>query len=278
MTNEIPLPEAALKRIERMHTGASNTSMLSVAASYSLADIGFDTVGEAMGCAVMNTSGVYYPPCRMYNRSGGAFQISMSPWGASYQEVIDNGWSNTKARIREEARLIGADGVIGITISRSELEPGAQEFLMVGTAIRSRGSTRSKRPFLTSLKGNDFAKLIASGWITADLLVDTILEVAHNDYSAVMQNSLFAANTEIDTFTRIVNNARNRGRDRHIEDVGRIGASGSIISHSALRIFHHEPAEGHVDFIAETTIIGSALTHFNVVEQRPTLRYISLKK
>lgn len=251
--------------------------MLSVAASYSLFDIGFDTVGEAMGCAVMNTSGVYFPPCQMYGRGGGQMQLYMSPWGASYQEVIDKGWASTKERIREEARLIGADGVIGITISRSELEPGAQEFLMVGTAIRSRGNTRSKRPFLTSLKGNDFAKLVANGWITADLLVDTILEVAHNDYSAVMQNSLFATNTEIDTFTRMVNNARHRGRDRHVEDVRRIGASGSIISHSALRIFHHEPAEGHVDFIAETTVIGSAITQFKVVETKPTLRYVSLK-
>lgn len=251
--------------------------MLSVAASYSLAEIGFDTVGEAMGCAVMNTSGVYFPPCRMYSRADGAFQIGMSPWGASYQDVIDNGWASTKARIREEARLIGADGVVGITISRSELEPGAQEFLMVGTAVRARGGTRSKRPFLTSLKGNDFAKLIASGWITADLLVDTILEVAHNDYSAAMQNSLFSANTEIDTFTRMVNNARNRGRDRHIEDVAKIGAAGSIISHSSLRIFHHEPAEGHVDFIAETTVIGSALTNFATPKRLGTIRYVSLK-
>ncbi|MDA8195824.1 MAG: heavy metal-binding domain-containing protein [Actinomycetota bacterium] len=277
MTNEIPLPEAAIKRIQRMHVGASNTSMLSVAASYSLADIGFDTVGEAMGCAVMNTSGVYFPPCKIYGRGGGAFQLSMSPWGSSYQEVIDTGWANTKARIREEARLIGADGVVGISITRRELEPGAQEFMMVGTAIRSRGKTRSNRPFLTSLKGNDFAKLIASGWITSELLVDTILEVAHNDYSAVMQNSLFATNTEIDTFTRMVNNARNRGRDRHIEDVARVGASGSIISHSSMRIFHHEPAEGHVDFIAETTVIGSALTSFETKTLPTSLRYISLK-
>ena len=75
----------------------------------------------------------------------------------------------------EEADLLGAHGVVGVRYEthRVPLASSAPviEVRMVGTAIRREGSPPLSEPFTSHLSGQQFAKLIDTGWVPGALVV-----------------------------------------------------------------------------------------------------------
>lgn len=56
-------------------------------------------------------------------------------------------------------------GVAGRGAAVGEFPAGGQEFRAVGTAVRAPGARRLRRPFTCDLSGQDFTKLIPTGWV-----------------------------------------------------------------------------------------------------------------
>ncbi|CAG4927504.1 heavy metal-binding domain-containing protein [Acidithrix sp. C25] len=288
------LPPAAQRRIDNIRTTHLRSSLLSVNGATGVESAGFTFASEVMGAIVLNTTGARMPSCGFVGNyygggpfGGGNFQNAgmgamfntgfNSTYG-NYFDIINSGWRKAIERMILEATEIGADGVVGVRLMQNSLGEGSSEFIAMGTAISSKGKLHLKSPFSTHLNGADFAKLVHSGYIPVAISVEVSVEVTHDDYRTQRQNSVFAPNVEIDTYTVLVKQARESARRALRNDVARKGAEGAIIEEMSLRIFETEPYENHRDHVAEVRVVGTSLVRFDTKTKpdRP-MTFISLK-
>lgn len=75
-------------------------------------------------------------------------------------------------RLRQEAALLKAHGVIGVRFTRRSYEWGRHmlEYTAIGTAIKLPQKPLTSRPFLSDLSGQDFWKLLQAGYYPADVV------------------------------------------------------------------------------------------------------------
>jgi hypothetical protein len=80
--------------------------------------------------------------------------------------------------------------------------------------------------------------------------------------------------TELQTTLRHYVDMWGAGIDTHSEQIAdhaaRAGAEGAIVSHMGLHIWEQEPAEGHRDHVAESTVFGTTLVRFHRGRTAPT--------
>ena len=115
------------------------------------------------------------------------------------------------------------------------------------------------RPFFTDLPGADVAKLLHAGWVPVSIAFGISVAVRHDDYATLSQARAWGANTEVSGYTELVQHVRDDARDRFGQHAARAGADGAIVSSMDLRIWEHEPAEGHRDHVAESTVFGTTI-------------------
>lgn len=198
------LPEAARSRLtEAAGPGGTWTSDLSVSELSAVERCGFTPAGMVVGMTVYQFGLQGYGS--QYQASGGigsglGSQLSMTPgWAGGYQQAyvcqhatyghmpgynFEDLWYErglTEAytiaidRLREEADLLGAHGVVGVRYQSRRLPLATSapviEIRMVGTAIRREGSPLLSEPFTSHLSGQQFAKLIDTGWVPGALVV-----------------------------------------------------------------------------------------------------------
>jgi uncharacterized protein YbjQ (UPF0145 family) len=198
------LPEAARSRLtEAAAPGGTWTSDLSVSELSAVERCGFTPAGMVVGMTVYQFGLQGYGS--QYQMSGGigsgmGGQLYMTPgWAGGYQQTyvcqhatyghmpgynFEDLWYEqglTEAytiaidRLREEADLLGAHGVVGVRYQSQRLPLASSapviEIRMVGTAIRREGSPLLSEPFTSHLSGQQFAKLIDTGWVPGALVV-----------------------------------------------------------------------------------------------------------
>ena len=195
------LPEAARSRLtEGAAPGGTWTSDLSVSELSAVERCGFTPAGMVVGMTVyqFGMQGFYGSSGGLGSSMGG--QLFTTPgWAGGYQQTylcqhatyghmpgynFEDLWYEqglTEAytiaidRLREEADLLGAHGVVGVRYEshRVPLATSAPviEVRMVGTAIRRQGSPPLSEPFTSHLSGQQFAKLIDTGWVPGALVV-----------------------------------------------------------------------------------------------------------
>jgi uncharacterized protein YbjQ (UPF0145 family) len=272
------LPPAAAARMRRFQASPLRTSMLSAPAAAGIQVVGFDPVGEVMGCIVQRIGWAGYGGCGYYG-SYGSFAVSRpiaaSGGGSSYSpylQALETGYDTALSRMSTEARAMGADGVVGVKLTMRPMDGNDWEFVAIGTAVRARGQNRPPAPFTTDLAGTDFAKLLLSGWTPVALQVGIDVVLRHDDYVTRQQASRLwnASNVEVSGYTELVQHARAFARDRFERRLARFGADGAIVSDIRLKIWEIEPSDGHVDHVAEATIIGTAIARFAGTGAPPT--------
>ena len=85
-------------------------------------------------------------------------------------------------RMTAECAVLGGHGVVGVRVSRGPFVLGGLEFSAIGTAVRARGAAHGTlAPFTCDLSGQDFAKLIMTGWVPAGLVLGISIGVQHDD-------------------------------------------------------------------------------------------------
>jgi hypothetical protein len=85
-------------------------------------------------------------------------------------------------RMRAEAAQVGGDGVVAVRLTVAPFEGIGTEFRAIGTAVRADGDVHPARPFTSDLSGQEFAQLIAAGWVPAALLLGIAVMVRHDDW------------------------------------------------------------------------------------------------
>jgi uncharacterized protein YbjQ (UPF0145 family) len=84
----------------------------------------------------------------------------------SYESAVHDAWATAVGRLEDEARAIGAHGVLGTYVSQRWLAEGWNlEVELRGTAVRLEGEPPLGRPFLSTLAMDDFLKLLIGGWV-----------------------------------------------------------------------------------------------------------------
>jgi len=283
------LPLEAQRRLAMQRADAAFTSTLSVAEHHAIRSVGFTPVGQVMGSCVYYIGYTGAWNCGYWAAARGAFPGSPG-WTASpgWQAGAGGGWSGRYAgpassvveapglrqslydartramqRMREEAGQLGGDGVVAVRLAVAPFPAGGLEFTAVGTAVRADGTARPPRPFLSDLSGQEFATLLAAGWVPCALVLGIAVMVRHDDWATLQQTSTWS-NQEVGGYTELVHAARDRARRTLRHDCARHGGTTVVVRDMSLQIGERRCSavqEGH-DHLAEAMIVGTAIVPF----------------
>jgi uncharacterized protein YbjQ (UPF0145 family) len=239
--------------------------MLTVPSAAGLSATEFEPVGEVMGSIVQNVGWSGYGGCGAWGAGGfglgGTFgPMAPVPAFEPYVAALRHGYDTALQRMQLEAEGIGADGIVGVSLTAGAFDQGSREFMALGTAVRStRAHPRPPQPFVTELAGQDVAKLVGAGWLPVRIVYGIALLVRHDDVRTRSQASWLSGNAEVSGYTQLVTAARADARRDFTRRVAAAGAEGAIVSDMALWMREIEPAENHRDHVAEATVFGNAL-------------------
>ncbi len=261
-------------RLTRLAAQPVRGGLLSIEDAGALAAAGFEPISEVIGAATgFEGGGGFYSSGnldlatgrgRTYTSTAANVAVGTPPsliaLKARYALMLN--------RLVSEARAVGADGVIGIKIERSEirLEPPLSSFVATGTAVRAVGRVHSDRPFTTDLSGAQVASALRSGWVPVSLLITPCMAIRRIDQFSQSQRRRWAGNGEVDAYTDLVTTCRAQARKDFTAAAGRIGADGAVLSEISLR-FHPVQTEGSAT--ALVTVIGTALAGFRPPARQP---------
>jgi uncharacterized protein YbjQ (UPF0145 family) len=176
-------------------------------------------------------------------------------------------------RMAAECAAAGGHGVAGVRLTMGSFALGGLEFRAIGTAVRAPGAAYQPRvPFTCGVSGQDFAKLIMTGWVPAGLVLGISIRSRHDDRTTARQARWRSGNAEVTGWTELVSQSRQDAR-RHLEsDVIRLGAEGVVISTMQMRVRERDCPEqaGRRDHIVEAALTGTAIVRFSPTGQDHT--------
>ena len=273
-----------------IRTSGTWGSALSTEEFAAIRSAGFEPVGQVLGAAVYNIgfSGGYNCP-GAWSGFGSYAQAYRSvtqvsgrggygSFGPLTQAMYDARHLAINRMITECAEL-GGHGIVGVALTIGSFPAGGLEFKAIGTAVRAPGSPPLQRPFSSDLSGQDFAKLLSSGWMPAGLALGISVGARHDDWLTVGQTRWGAGNAEVVGYTELVNDTRHDARQQLEKDVRRFGGEGVVVQRMDMRVHEREcPIQEHgKDHIVEATIVGTALVRFaSVAKPPPPLAILSL--
>jgi uncharacterized protein YbjQ (UPF0145 family) len=142
--------EWRLKRLNdnpRLFTGNLSVNELALSVS-----VGIQPLGQVLGASTYKVGWQYVVP--YYSQE---LTVLTEAHAAARFLAI--------SRMRQEAVLIGADGVVGVRLERrmSENQPGLLDYHAFGTAVRLDGPERWKNPFIAAVTVQEMWALLRSG-------------------------------------------------------------------------------------------------------------------
>jgi uncharacterized protein YbjQ (UPF0145 family) len=292
------LPLQAQWRIEMMRKAAAAgesgafTSDLSTQEFAAIRSVGFRPVGQVMGSAVFNV-GWSYTGCGYYRYGavgfgGGGYNtggfsgrgMSGGAYGAYPQapvvdvpavsHLLEQARHRAVERLRTECAGLGGHGVVGVTLTVKPFYGNGLEFMAIGTAISGDGVGRHpKQPFTSDLSGQDFAKLLRSGWVPVDLVQGVGAVIRHNDWTAQMQQSSWV-NQELVGSTTLITAARAAARESLAKDAAKRGGHTVVLQEMVLNKYETRCTSGQEgeDSLVDAFIWGTAITPINA-KSRP---------
>ena len=237
---------------------------------------GFEPVGQVFGAAVYDAGSASGYSCpAAWGPPGDAWpgraatQVSGRGDPGSFRPLVQAMYQARRTaidRMTTECAGLGGHGVVGVRLSRGSFPLGGLEFKAIGTAVRAPGAPPGPRvPFTCDLSGQDFAKLIVTGWVPAGLALGISIGSRHDDRKTARQTRWRAGNVEVAGWTELVSQSRHDARRQLESDVRRLGAEGVVIAAMEMRVRERDcPAQvGRRDHIVEATLIGTAIARFS---------------
>jgi len=241
-------------------------SLLSVRDFTAVTGVGFDPVGQVLGTAVVNlgyvsrggkcsSTGTYASRTDLASEQEGSFGRLLRQRYGARRRVL--------SRVIDECRALGADGVIGVTMSIRPFPAGGTEFTMRGTAVRARAEIHPEEPFTSHLSAQEFARLLRAGWVPAALVFGISLGARHDDLRT-RQQTRRRATGEIPGYSDVIRDARRDARKQLEKAVTDHGADGVVADQMTLHLSEREcpSQEGMRDHVAEVAILGTAIASF----------------
>ena len=253
---------------------------------------GFEPVGQVFGAAIYDAgsaSGYSCPGARGSSGDGSparaATQVSGQGGPGSFGPLVQAMYQARHTaidRMITECAALGGHGVVGVRLSRGEFALGGLEFTAIGTAVRAPGAPHGPQvPFTCDLSGQDFTKLIMTGWVPAGLALGISIGSRHDDRKTTRQARWGSGNAEVAGWTELVGQSRHDARRQLEGDVKRLGADGVVIAAIQMQVRARDcpVTVGRRDHIVEATLIGTAIARFSRARQRharPDLKPIAV--
>jgi len=245
-----PLPEHALARLAGLRRegdpGGVFTSDFSVNEFLLVRKAGFEPIGLCVGSCIYHVG----------------FQFA--GWTSSVElDVLSTAMYEARAlameRMREEAKQMGADGIVGVrlTVKRLEWDSKVLEFVAIGTGIvHAKGHPGFKgpkgEPFTSDLSGQDFWTLLQAGYRPLEMVMGScVYHVARRGPFASMAS--IGQNVELTNFSVALYEARELAMERMQLEATQAGAEGVVGADL------HEGNHGWSTHVIEFFAIGTAV-------------------
>ncbi len=262
------VPPAARHRIEQQvnaeHKFFSSTF---TAKEYLLArEAGYEPISQVMGSSFMRVG---------WNSYNNAFGFGWPATGELHKLTDSHRQARILAidRMRREAELLGAHGIIGVHIKVKDFNWASDvtEFTAVGTAIRIPGNealSRSKHiPFTSTLSGQEFWQLYESGfWPTGVVMGNCTYYIQADWRTRSATNSFFnnAPNQELMQFSNGFTEARELAVTRITNEIGSLASDGAIdmdVSYTIQPIHVERNRISYMDMLINFLAMGTAVTN-----------------
>lgn len=218
-----------LDAVDRLKTAARDdffSSNLSASELLLTRERGYSPLGQVMGSSVYNV-GWQWTPGNWTFQSDELETITAAHYEARHLAL---------GRLAQEAKLLGADGVVGVRLERRGFEwgQGLLEFLALGTAVRRTGAPPSHgEPFVSALSGADHWALREAGYRPVGFAMGncTWYQVASwQTQQAQVGGWLGGAwnNQELGEYTQAVYTARHRAMERMEHEARAVGGEGIV--------------------------------------------------
>ncbi len=286
------LPPAAEARIAELRSSGTWGSALTTDEFAAIRSVGFEPVGQVFGAAVYSAGSTTRYTCPGVGGSPGdglparaAVQVSGLGSPGSFGPLVqtmDLARQTAVGRMVTECAALGGHGVVGVRLTRGSFPLGGPQFTAIGTAVRARGAAQKRPvPFTAEVSGQDFAKLMMTGWVPVGLVLGISIGSRHDDRTTTRQARWVSGNAEVAGWTELVSRSRGDARRQLESDVKRVGADGVVIATMEMRVRERDcpVTVGRRDHIVEATLIGTAIARFARAGQRhdrPALAIMSL--
>lgn len=243
------LPKHALERLRGLrnanHPDGVFTSDLTVNEFLLVREAGFEPIGMVVG------SSIYHIGFQQANfRNNEELQV--------LSQAMYHARELAMTRMEEEARSLGADGVVGVRLDVGRYEWGEDlaEFIAIGTAVSGRkpGDYRAANgmPFTSDLSGQDFWTLLRAGYRPLSLVMGScVYHVAHQSLRQYMRS--VGQNCEMPNFTQALYDARELAMERMQLEAHAAHAEGIV------GVNLHEHSHGWGSHVIEFFAVGTAV-------------------
>lgn len=281
------LPLAAQERLRQLRErgGGLFTSDLLTNEFLLAREAGFRPLTQVMGSCFYHVGWQWMPSSAVWG-PGGRMGMGLGQGDTWELETVSEAWNEARrlalGRLAEEAKLAGADAVVGVRLERGRYDWSADvlEFVATGTAVRSEryelpGGGAGDDPVLSSLSGQEFAKLYRHGWWPAGLVAGTTVSYVVAGWR--QQQAQFGLggtayqNQEFEDFTRGVYAARRLAMERVTRQAHELGAHGLL--GVTLETEHHEhevdggPGAKRTDLVITFHVLATAVVQIADEEQ-----------
>jgi len=261
------LPEAARARMAEIRESHTWGSALSTQEFAAIKSAGFDPVGQVLGTAVFHIGYAGRWGCSGAWSYFSGTEVSSSAY-APFSQLVRTMYEARRlalSRAVAECGALGGDGIVGVKLRVGHFPAGGLEITALGTAVRARSSVRPKQPFTSHVTGQEFGKLVHSGWIPTGLVLGISIATRHDDWRTYGQLRWTAGNQEVDGYTQLINHARHDAREQLARDARSHGGDGVVVDEMELKIREREcPSyENQRDHIAEALFLGTSIARFD---------------
>ena len=212
------IPQAGQWRLHHsLQQGSAATSFLGHSSFALLDQMGFEPVGVVIGMSVVHIGG-----------------IQVAGWKTpreldTYSGAIMLGIDNALRRLRDEAAIMGADGIhLNTMVQRSNIGGEEHEYRVSGTALRFRpkpGAMRARDggPFVNSAGPTPLYQMMKRGWLPSNIAYGAcVYHVPHRTLRQSLTQTF--QNVEVPIFTESWYTARETALGRM---QGKVEQSGS---------------------------------------------------
>ncbi|MHB1682780.1 MAG: heavy metal-binding domain-containing protein [Bacilli bacterium] len=255
------LPPGVVERIHAQQAGDLPwTSDLSVNEWLALRQYKIRPLGQVMGSSFYQ---VGYVGPTSYNSMGSYYTASHELQGPT--KALYEGRRLAISRLEQEAALMGANAVVGVHLEKKGFSQadGVVEYVCYGTAVQVEGLKQPARPVLSTVSGQDFARLIIAGHLPVGLALGATFYYLRTDWWDAQQERSWY-NQEMQHFTQGMYTARHLAQKKLREDLQKMGATGVVGAEFEMHVEEIEggqvgDGERVQDHIVEVVMLGTAV-------------------
>lgn len=260
------IPPIARERILREKGYGKNffASDLTVREYLLTKEAGFQTLGQVMGTSFFKI-GFWGMFNRFQGSTGELPQVT---------QAISNSRSKAVDRMRQEAKLLGASGVIGVRVQKKAhaWSSNITEFTAFGSAIKIPDWPDNEEPFTSALNGQEFWQLYKAGYLPRSVVMGACAYYIHMDRQTRQTlYGWFAPNQEVYSFTEGYRSAVKLANLRMQTELALLKADGAVgvtIDPGIETIEYEINDQSYHDILLNYAILGTAVSAHPEKEQK----------